>query len=531
MATTPLVDQYGRPISSRSLKKEQADVNVQAVHRSSSLHPATGLTPPRLARILRDSIDGDPELYLALAEDMEERNEHYAGVLGTRKRQVSSLEITVEAVSDDAADIRDADLVREIVERDVFRDELFDILDAIGKGFSATEILWDTSEGDWRPKAFKWRDPRWFRFDHDNPEMLLLRAPGGDEPLNAFGWITHFGKAKSGLPIRGGLARGAAWAFLFKSFTMKDWAIFCEAYGQPLRLGKYGAGATDEDKKKLLQAVASIGSDYAAIVPDSMLIEFVQAKLSGSHDLYEQRANWLDQQTSKLVLGQTQTTDATAGGYATSKVHDGVREDIEQADCRQISATLNRDLVKPLIGLNYGPRRKYPIIKIGRPDEVDVKQLVENVAKLVPFGLKVGMSTMRDKIGLPDPDEDEELLVPTSATKQDPAEDEEDQDPDQDEQQDKPGKAKAFRSLPAQRPPDAYDRAIDGILDDEGWVPLVGPIIEGLEEELADATSIDEARAMFQRRLEALGVTALADKLAQASFAARISGEVGEDAD
>ncbi|MEP2705202.1 MAG: DUF935 family protein [Roseibium sp.] len=160
---------------------------------------------------------------------MEERNEHYAGVIGTRKRQVSSLEITVEAVSDSADDIRDADLVREIIERDAFRDELFDILDAIGKGFSATEIIWDTSEGQWRPQKFKWRDPRWFRFDDLDQETLLLRGPNGDEPLKPFGWVRHFGKAKSGIPIRGGLARGAAWAFLFKSFTMKDWAIFCEA--------------------------------------------------------------------------------------------------------------------------------------------------------------------------------------------------------------------------------------------------------------------------------------------------------------
>lgn len=456
---------------------------------------------------------------------MEERNEHYAGVVGTRKRQVSNLEITVEAATDGAEDVRDADLVREIVERDVFRDELFDVLDAIGKGFSATEILWDTSEGQWRPKAFKWRDPRWFRFDREDGETLLLRGTGGDEPLKPFGWITHFGKAKSGLPIRGGLARGAAWAFLFKSFTVKDWAIFCEAYGQPLRLGKYGQGATEQDKAKLQQAVAAIGTDFAAIVPQSMVIEFVQAQLSGSHDLYEKRADWLDRQTSKLVLGQTQTTDANAGGYATARVHDGVREDIEEADSRQLAATLNRDLVRSLVSLNFGPRKRYPVIKIGRPDDVDVEKLVSNVGKLVPLGLKVGMSTMRDKIGLPDPGKDEELLTPPVATSSH-AKDREPKGNDETSV-----KAEAFRSRPPARVSDPLERAVDGVLEDEGWLPLVEPVIAGLESELAEATSIEEARAIFQRRLETMGVTALADKLAQASFAARISGEAGEDLD
>ncbi|WP_417691535.1 DUF935 domain-containing protein [Roseibium sp.] len=516
-----LVDPYGRPVSSRSLKVEQAGPQIRQINRSHSMHPASGLTPPRLAEILRSSIAGDPERYLALAEDMEERNEHYAGVLGTRKRQVSSLDITVEAATDNPEDIKAADLVREITERDAFKDELFDVLDAVGKGFSATEILWDTSEGQWRPKAFKWRDPRWFRFDDNDGETLQLRGIAGDEPLKPFGWITHFGKAKSGIPIRGGLARGAAWAFLFKSFTLKDWAIFSEAYGQPLRLGKFGPGASDDDKAKLHQAVANIGADFSAIVPESMAIEFIEASLSGSHDLYEKRADWLDRQVSKLVLGQTQTTDATAGGYATAKVHDGVRDDIELADARQLGATLNRDLVRPLVDLNFGSRRAYPKLKIGRPDEVDIEALVKNVVALVPLGLKVGMSTMRDHLGLPDPDPDEELLTAPTASKS--------EDPETDPNDKK--KAEAFRSVTEGGKPDAFERAIDDILADDGWVPLVEPVIAGLEDELAAASSIEEAREIFLRRLETFGVTALADTLALASFAARISGEAGEGAE
>ncbi|QDG74443.1 DUF935 domain-containing protein [Labrenzia sp. PHM005] len=520
MAKYQIVDPHGRPVSSKALKTEQAGPSVQAIHRSSAMHPASGLTPPRLARILRDSIDGDPEPYLALAEDMEERNEHYAGVLGTRKRQVAGLEITVQAASDKAEDVRDADLVREMVERDAFRDELFDVLDAVGKGFSATEILWDTSEGQWRPKAFKWRDPRWFRFDENDPERLLLRGEHGDEPLKPYGWITHFGKAKSGLPIRGGLARGAAWAFLFKSFSLKDWAIFCEAYGQPLRIGKWGPGATEEDKAILLKAIANIGVDYGAIIPDSMMIEFVEAKLSGSHELYEKRANWLDQQISKLVLGQTGTTDAIAGGHAVGKVHDEVRADIEEADARQLSVCINRDVARPLVALNHGPRAKYPVVKIGRPDDIDTEKLVSNVATLVPLGLKVGMGTLRDLIGVPEPADDEELL---SAPNQAAGGSEEKPDAPK-------AKAEAFQAGPATATPDAVDRAIDDLLAD-GWRPLVEPVIDGLDNELAAASTLDEARQIFERRLETLGVTALADKLAQASFASRISGETGEDLD
>jgi phage gp29-like protein len=209
---------------------------------------------------------------------MEERDPHYAGVLGVRKRQVSGLDITVEAAARTPR-ARPPTMVRESSSATSFEDELRDILDAIGKGFSCTEIVWDTSEGQWRPKRLAWRDPRWFTFDQVDGETPLLRNGGSNVPLNPYQWIFHKAKVKSGLPIRGGLARGAAWTFLFKSFTVKDWAIFCEAYGQPLRLGKYDAGASERDKEKLLEAVSNIGTDYAAIVPVSMAIEFVKADI------------------------------------------------------------------------------------------------------------------------------------------------------------------------------------------------------------------------------------------------------------
>ncbi len=519
MAVT-LYDASGNKIDLGALKKEQASPTTRAVRRSDAFHPAAGLTPGKLANLLRDSIDGDPEAYLALAEDMEERNEHYAGVLGTRKRQVVSLDISVEAAGEDAKAVEAADLVRKVINRDAFQTELIDILDALGKGFSATEIVWDTSEKQWRPKQLCWRDPRCFTFDQDTREIPMFRSHSGLEPLNPYGWIWHQSKMKSGLPIRGGLARGVAWTFLFKSFSLKDWAIFCEAYGQPLRLGKYGPSATEDDKAELLRAVANIGVDYAAIVPENMLIDIVQAQISGNHEHYEKRADWMDRQVSKLVLGQTGTTDAIAGGHAVGKVHDEVRQDIEKADANQLAATLNRDLVVPLVSLNLGPQKAYPKIKIERPDQVDVEKLVTNVAKMVPFGLKVGAATMREIIGLPEPQKDEELLVAPRAAQ--PNSDDEQIEDDEEEETRQTANSRT-------RPDDSIETAINEMLGDEGWEPLVGPIVEELEAELATATNIEEAKAILNRRVQTLGVAAFTDLLARSAFAARLAGEAGED--
>lgn len=515
------LDAYGRPINTAALKTEQAAPTARGIRRHDALHPAAGLTPQRLAAILRSAID-DPEQYLALAEDMEERDNHYAGVLAVRKRQVAGLEINVEAAGDDAKSIAAADLVREIIERDGFEDELFDILDAIGKGFSCTEIVWDTSEGQWHPKRLAYRNPRWFIFDQVDGETPLLRQgdSGPNEPLNPYGWIFHSAKVKSGLPIRGGLARAVAWTFLFKSFTVKDWAIFCEAYGQPLRLGKYDAGATDRDKDILLEAVSSIGTDYAAIVPQSMSVEFIKADIAGSHELYEKRADWLDRQVSKVVLGQTATTDAIAGGHAVGKTHDRVREDIERADAKQLSATLNRDLVRAIVDLNLGRQKKYPKIQIGRAEEVDAVKFMATVERFVRVGGKVGMSTVRDKIGIPDPGADEELLVPSRS----PATADEPKPTDPAKPQPATVERTAHREGSSG---DAIDRALDDMLED--WEPLVSPIVDGLQAELAAATSLDDVKQLLDRRFADLDAPALRELLARSAFAARLAGEAGED--
>lgn len=523
-----LVDQSGRPIVKASLVHEQAGASVRGVRQPySGSHPAAGLTPGRLANILRTSIDGNPERYLELAEDMEERDLHYAGVLSIRKLQVAGLDITVEAASTDPDDEKAAELAREVIGRDAFQDELVDVLDAVGKGYSASEIIWDTSEGQWMPSQIRREDPRHFEFDRERLDRLQLRGDDGLEELKPFGWIVHRHKAKSGLTIRGGLARAVAWSYLFKSFTVKDWAIFAEAYGQPLRVGKYDPGASEGDKDALLDAIINIGTDFGAIIPTGMQIEFIQANIQGSHELFEKRADWIDRQVSKVVLGATGAVDApTGGGYASSKVHDGVRDDIEKADARQLAATLNRDLVRPTVDLNMGPRRRYPRIIIGRPNEIDIEKLVDNVVKLVPLGMQVGIATMQDKIGLPAPTRGEALLVAPrqAAALPAPANDRVIQHPSVPLLLPAPNDREAF----AIERDDAIAMAVDELIAGDGWEPLVTPIVKGLAEEIAEATSVEEVKAILQRRAGTMGVGELTEVLARLAFGARLAGETEE---
>jgi phage gp29-like protein len=445
-----LYDAYGREVDTGMLSGEQAAPTMAGIRNIYSvMHPSVGLTPHRLSQILQAAEIGDPYLYLELAEEMEEKDLHYLAVLGTRKNAVSQLDLIVRAASSASEDQRAASIVREmIVEGPIQLDSvMFDILDAVGKGFSATEIMWDRSGREWAPVELKWRDPRWFAFDWISGEQMLVRtlkgemeatpsragvSPrhfGGDvpgwtqtgigiqpmtAPLAPFKFIVHFAKAKAGLPIRGGLARAAGWSYLFKNYVLKDWVTFTEVFGQPLRVGKYHPGASEQDKQALLQAVSNIGTDAAAIIPESMLIEFTEAHQSSSAELYEHFCEYLDAQVSKAVLGQTLTTEMprTGGSRAAAQVHDAVRRDILNADARRLSATLKRDLIQPVVDLNMGPQTRYPTIELGLPDDSDVKVFAEIVAMLADRGLRVSQKTILDKLGIAQADVGEEVLGP-----------------------------------------------------------------------------------------------------------------------
>jgi phage gp29-like protein len=408
-----LLDQWGNPVQRATLTAEVAAPTLGGVRSPLTGYPADGLNPQRLAAILREADGGDPVRYLELAETIEERDPHYLAVLGTRRRGVSQLDITVEAASDAAQDVARADMVRDWLKRDELQDEVFHILDCLGKGYSATEIIWGWDGTAYWPERLERRDPRWFRFArHDLTTPLMLTEHGQEQPLPAFKFVWAAIPAKSGLPLRSGLARVAAWGWMFKAYTQRDWAIFTQTYGQPLRVGKYGPGASASDRDTLFRAVANIAGDCAAIIPESMQVDFVETgNLSASSDLYKDRADWLDQQISKAVLGQTATTDAVVGGLGSGKEHRQVQEVIERADARALSAILNRQLVRPWMELNFGAGVPCPRLIIARPEADDLTAWTQNVERAVNIGLPVKRAEMYAKLGLEEPGPQDEILT------------------------------------------------------------------------------------------------------------------------
>lgn len=528
----------GRPISSRDLSEEIATPTVAGVRRVAEERISSGLTPEMLGAILRDAQAGDARAYLTLAAEMEERYLHYASVLQTRRLVLEGLPATLEVPK--GVPVKIADAVGELIEDSTFQEGCAALLDGIGKGYSVVEIGWEYRDRLLRPERLTWRDQRYFQYDRLSLSTLRLAVDGSleGEELPPARFMIHEPRTRMGIPLRRGIARAASWAYMVQSFALQDWAAFAEVYGIPFRVGKYGAGASEADKRKLLRAVTSIANDAAAIVPDSMLIEFHEVSGAQGEKVFGALIDYTDDKVSLVVLGQTMTSK-DGSSYGQAKVHDRVRIDIAQADARQLAQSVNRDLIRWYVSMNFGPQALYPRVEwpITEPD--DMAAISSAVATLVPFGLKVSQREMRDKLGLSEPQSDDELLqaptegaspaatAPKSTAPAAPA---------------APGtsrklsrlsaacacgrcraeEAQMLAATPVVSGPDAVEAVLDSALAD--WEEIADPLLGPLRRILAEATSYEEALAMLQEA--GPDGTRLAEALASATFLARAAGDV-----
>ena len=388
------------------------------------------MTPARVAFILRSVAQSTYlDEFLELAEQIEERDLHYKSVLQQRRLAVSNEMSELMPGDASARARRIADDVQRLVNSPKFTDMKLDLLDAQGKGFAAVEVMWERTMGGLRPVAYERIDPRWLTFDQNDGKTLLLRDYGAGTPEGTWGGrqamirggaqinhgqplperkiITHIPKTKSGLPARGGMAYSVITMTMLKSIAVRDWWAYAEVFGLPLRVGKYGQNATDADIQTLISAVSNLASDAGAVMPDSMAIEFPTALGAGSrnNDLFEKMTRWADEQTSKAVVGVTMTSDA-GSSMAQAQVHFEVRRDLVEDDQRQLLNSINDSLIRWYVDLRHGPQADYPRLIRPKDDQVDIEAL----SKAVAMGVKVPENWLRERMGIPDPAPDEDVL-------------------------------------------------------------------------------------------------------------------------
>ncbi len=430
MATFRILGPDGQPITMPDLREPQTARLAHLQHELQS-HPTRGLTPSRLAQILDAAEAGDLVAQFELFEDMEEKDGHIAAEMGKRRRACVLDWNVVPPEGADAAEKQAATQVGELLlEIPDFEDMVFDLTDAIGKGYACLEVEWHRVEGWWVPKSITHRPQSWFTLHRGYRQELRLRThtvaateagPVQGDALTPFGWITHVHKAKSGTLERSALFRQLVWTYLFKNYSVGDLAEFLEIYGIPLRIGKYPASASEKEKATLLRALAAVGHNAAGIIPEGMLIEFQNAA-TGDPAAFELMINWCERNQSKVILGGTLTSgaDGKSSTNALGNVHNEVRKDLRDGDVRQVNATLTRDLVYAVAALNgLAPNglRRAPLFRLNAQEREDLTTFSTALPPLVEMGVRPPMAWVHERLGIPVAQGNEPVLMPAGSSR------------------------------------------------------------------------------------------------------------------
>lgn len=551
---TTILDHLGNPIDLSAIREPQTEdaenlARIGWISKEFERHPGRGLTPARLNQIMKAAEEGDLLPQLDLADDMEERNAHLYSQLSTRKDAVVNLGWQiVPPKNPDAAEQKLTDEVTEWVESiSAFKEDILrELLDGILKSFKAIEMWYVLDQGLMMPR-FASRPQRWFTQAEDRMTINLRSDSQYGVPLKSNGWLMHKPRSRSGYVARTGLVRVLAWPHLFVSYNQRDLAEFLEIYGLPVRMGKYPTGASDAEKRSLLQAVVGIGHNAAGIMPAGMEIEIKEAA-KGTEGPFKTMADWMEALISKAILGQTLTSgEGQHGTQALGAVHDGVRMTICKSDAERLSETITTQLLYPWILINKPglDRRRLPKFVIEVPEPEDLALYADALPKLASAGMRIGVDDTHKRLRIPKAKDGEEILqgapapvppggpadpaappAPAPAPAPGPA-------PAPAPAPNPKDKAPLSVQLPGDPPRDALDDLVADMASDWRPVlePMISPLMAELERAVAAGETLESFRARFPELINKMDSRPHAERMARGAFLARLAGESDLDLD
>lgn len=375
-------------------------------------YPSAGLTPSRLAAVLREADDGSLSSAMQLYEEMEEKDAHLFAIANTRRLALTGLDWQIVSAADvhDGTDRAMADEAaahaREVLNGlDGFEEVLQHLSLAIGRNIAVAELEWDFVGGRMRLVDVAPVEFTRIVFDSLNrPRILTEDAPREGIELPPFKFILHTPHSVSGHPQRGGLLRVTAMAYLAKNLALKDWMIFAEVFGMPVRIARYEPTATAEEKRELLRMLETLGSNAAGVFSRAVELQIIEANRGTAGPPYERLVEFLNREMSKAWLGQTLTTDISgqSGSVAATQIHENVRQDVLADDLRKEARTIRRDLLTPLTRMQFGEAAPVPFFRRKIKQSTDAATLVDVLDGAVNrLGLKVPSSWAHEALGIP----------------------------------------------------------------------------------------------------------------------------------
>lgn len=399
------------------------------------------LTPAQVSEIIRVADSGFTWRLCDLGNEMRQKDGHLHATLETREGALATLpwELYYPGQEPDSKKgAKEKDFVLAALRNHPGLRPLFAHLQGgIFNGYAVAETIWKVCNGYLLPDRFVHHSPRRFGFRQEDSAFVwrdVTMSQTGIEFQKDFPdkFIVSMPRVNGDVPVREGLIRCLMWLALFRNWTMGDWLKLAEISWKPWRMGKYSKAkdASREDRQGLEALLSNMSSSGVCVYPDTTDVElkWPEGKANGGGD-HSTLFDTAGREMSKAVLGQTLTTEqGKVGSQALGKVHNEVRMDRRDADAAHIAAVITNCLIEPMVRLNFGTGHPIPCLRFVTEESADTLAFAQGLQLLVgkDIGLKISAEWVRDKLGIPEPAEDDELLgvwVDMSELDEDPAND------------------------------------------------------------------------------------------------------------
>lgn len=168
---------------------------------------------------------------------------------------------------------------------------------------------------------------------------------------------------------------------IWKKSSIGNWSEYNSKFGIPMRIGKT---ATSDDVllTNMEEALKNAGESFWAVIDKDDSIDFLDAEKSGAFDVFDKMIERMNSEISKLILGQTGTTDEKSF-VGSAQIHYNVRQDIIESDARFIENVVNGSLI-PWLNKHHG----YSItgtFKFNFSQSMTMQEQADLVVKMMPY--------------------------------------------------------------------------------------------------------------------------------------------------
>lgn len=281
-----------------------------------------------------------------------------------------------------------------------------DTLEAPLFGYAPLEVTYEKDDNYIVPTFITSKPQEWFYFnskdnnnfyfnsknhngsiliEHCNPKFLL--------PRHRATFLNPYGEA---------LLSRTFWNVVFMNSGMEFWSVFMEQYGMPFMVGKYDRNKPKEERDELFSMLKKMVQNAVGVIPNDGSIEIINPDKSGSNTVYKDFITKCENNISKVILGQTLTTDiGSTGSYAASATHQEVRADLIQNDVRLCEKTVN-NLIFKVHSLNFN-NLDMPKFTIYDEEEID-QTTAERDNKVKSLGVNFTREYIKKTYGFEDED-------------------------------------------------------------------------------------------------------------------------------